>query len=57
LNQQDQQFHGELFQAQQTCTSLQPVTRIIEGEISEMEFLGRKSSCYSRTCVAENHAP
>jgi len=28
------------------CTSLQPVTRLIEGEISEMEFLGRKSSGY-----------
>jgi len=28
------------------CTSLQPVTRLIQGEISEMEFLGRKSSGY-----------
>jgi hypothetical protein len=46
LNQQNQQLHGELFQAQKTCTSLQPVARLIEGEISEMEFLGRKSSGY-----------
>ena len=56
-DQQDQQFHGEFFQAQQACTPLQPITRLIESEIPEMEFLGRKSSGYFLTCVAGNDAP
>ena len=43
LDQQDEQFHRALFQAQQVFTPLQPVAGLIEREIAEMEFLGRKS--------------
>lgn len=32
--------------------SLQPVVRLIESEIAEMEFLGRKSPAYLSDCVA-----
>jgi len=43
LDQQDEQLHRAFFQAQEALASLQPIAGLIEREIAEMEFLGRKS--------------
>jgi hypothetical protein len=51
LDQQDEQFHGELFETQEALAPLQPVLRLVEYEIAEMEFLGRKSSTRALTYV------
>src|SRR5664280_1089603 len=52
LHQQDEQLHGEFFQAQQTLTPLQPITGLVECEIAKLEFLGRTSPIYALTRVA-----
>jgi hypothetical protein len=41
-HQKHEQLHGQLFQAQNAVTPFQPVARFVEGEVAEMEFLGRK---------------
>ena len=43
LQQQKKQFHGDFFQRQEAVATLQPITGLVESEIAEMEFLGRKS--------------
>src|SRR5664280_1744693 len=43
FGQQDEQFHGEIFQAQKAVAPLEPITRLVECEIPEMEFLGHES--------------
>src|SRR5437762_13646800 len=57
LDQQDEQLHREFFQAQQALASLQPITRLIECEIAEMEFLGRIHRVRWAEFVSENDAP
>jgi hypothetical protein len=52
LDQQDEQLHGEFFQAQEARTPLEPILGLVECEIAEMEFLGRKSSTQALTGVA-----
>src|SRR5690242_1947567 len=45
-NQEDEQLHGELLQPQNPVGPLQAVAGLVEGEVAEMEFLGRNSlSC------------
>jgi len=41
LEQEDQQFHGEFFQAQTARTPLQAIAASVERELAEMENLGR----------------
>jgi hypothetical protein len=42
LDQQDEQLHGEFFEAQEAGTPLQPEAGVVECEFAEMKFLGRK---------------
>jgi hypothetical protein len=42
LDQQDEQLHGEFFEAQEAGAPLQPVAGVVEYEFAEMKFLGRK---------------
>jgi hypothetical protein len=47
LDQQDEQLHGELFQAKEAFTPLEAIPGLIECELAEMEFWSRKSPTYS----------
>jgi hypothetical protein len=49
FEQQDQQLHGELFQAQEALTPLEPILGLVQREITEMEFRSRKSSTQALT--------
>ena len=42
LDQQDEQLHWEFLQAEEALAPLQPITGLVERELAEMEFLGRK---------------
>ena len=46
FDQQDEQLHGEFFQAQEAFAPLEPILGLVECEIAELEFLGRKSSAH-----------
>ena len=46
FDQQDEQLHGEFFQAQEALPPLKPILGLVECEIAELEFLGRKSSAH-----------
>jgi hypothetical protein len=50
LDQQDEQLHGEFFEAQEAGTPLQPEAGVVECEFAEMKFLGRKFP-QALTCV------
>jgi hypothetical protein len=43
LEQQNKQLHGDFFQAQDAVAALELIAGLVECEIAEMEFLGRKS--------------
>ena len=49
LDQQDEQLHGEPFQAQQALSALEAILGLVKCEIAEMEFWGRKSSTQALT--------
>jgi hypothetical protein len=53
LDQQDEQLHGEFFQAQWTRTPLEPIAGLVECELAEMEFVGRKSPHDALRRIAE----
>ncbi len=46
LNQQNEQLHGEFFQAQEAFTPLEAIAGLIKCELAEMEFWARKSPAY-----------
>ncbi len=50
FDQQEEQLHGEFFQSQKAVTPMQPITRLIEREIPELELVGHE---FPLTWVAE----
>ena len=61
FDQQNEQLHGEFFQTQEAVAPLKSVLGLVEFEIAELKFLGRKSShtgpavrgCHDPPCSAQ----